>query len=197
VKPDSAMLARQRLDTLGLVHTFTFIPGKVIKNSIRLVNNHLLLNVGEADGVQPGMGVISSSGAIGQVKATSAHYATVTSLLHSRTSMSAKIKRSNTLGTIKWDGNNYLMANLDFIPRHIQVRKGDTIVTSGYNSIFPEGVMIGRVVSFAKESDNSFFTIRVRLAPDFANLSYVYVIKNTSRGERDGLERKSGITENE
>jgi rod shape-determining protein MreC len=197
VKPDSAMLARQRLDTTGLVHTFTFIPGKVIKNSIRLVNNHLLLNIGEADGVKPGMGVISSSGVIGQVKATSAHYATVTSVLHSRTSMSAKIKRSNTLGTIKWDGSNYLIANLDFIPRHIKVQKGDTVITSGYNAIFPEGVMIGRIISYAKESDQSFYTIRVRLAPDFANLSYVYVIRNTSQGERQDLERKSGMTENE
>jgi rod shape-determining protein MreC len=196
-KPDSAMLARQRLDTTGMVRTFEFIPGKVIKNSIRLVNNHLLLNVGEADGVKPGMGVVSSRGVIGQVKATSAHYATVTSLLHSRTYMSAKIKRSNTLGTIKWDGSNYRVASLDYIPRHIQVQKGDTIITSGYNSIFPEGVMIGRIISFAKESDQSFYTIQVHLAPDFANLSYVYVIRNTSRGEREALERKSGMTENE
>ncbi|MGV3504425.1 MAG: rod shape-determining protein MreC [Adhaeribacter sp.] len=197
VKPDSAMLARQRLDTTGLVRNFRFIPGKVIKNSIRLVNNHLLLNIGEADGVKPGMGVVSSSGVIGQVKTTSAHYATVTSLLHSRTSMSAKIKRTNTLGTIKWDGSDYLRANLDFIPRHIQVRKGDTVMTSGYNAIFPEGVMIGRITSVAKESDQSFYTIRVRLAPDFANLSYVYVIQNTGGPERQALESKSGITENE
>lgn len=197
IKPDSAMLARQRLDTTGVVRTYQFMPAKVIKNSIRLVNNHLLLNVGEADGVQPGMGVISSQGVIGQVKATSAHYATVTSLLHSRTSMSAKIKRTNTLGTIKWDGSNYRIANLDFIPRHIEVRKGDTIITSGFNAIFPEGVMIGRVISFAKEADKSFYTIRVQLTPDFANLSYVYVIKNTRQGEREGLERKSGITDNE
>jgi rod shape-determining protein MreC len=197
VKPDSAMLARQRLDTTGMVRTFAFIPGKVIKNSIRLVNNHLLLNIGEADGVKPGMGVISNNGVIGKVKATSAHYATVTSLLHSRTLMSAKIQRSNTMGTIKWDGSNYRMANLDFIPPHIQPRKGDTIITSGYNSIFPEGVVIGRIASFVQEPNQSFYTIRVRLAPDFANLSYVYVIKNTDREERDALEKKSGITDNE
>ena len=199
VKPDSAMLARQRLDTTGMVRTFDFIPGKVIKNSIRLVNNHLLLNIGEADGVFPGMGVISSSGVIGLVKATSAHYATVTSVLHSRTSMSAKIKRSNTLGTIKWDGSNYREVNLDFIPRHIQVRKGDTVITSGYNAIFPEGVVVGRIISTAKESgsDKNFYTFRVRLTPDFANLSYVYVIRNTDLKERDALERKSGITDNE
>jgi rod shape-determining protein MreC len=195
VKPDSAMLARQRLDTTGMVRTYEFIPGKVIKNSIRLVNNHLLLNIGEAQGVKPGMGVVSSSGVIGQVKATSAHFATVTSLLHSRTYMSAKIKRSNTLGTVKWDGSNYRVANLDYIPRHIHVRKGDTVMTSGYNSIFPEGIMIGRIISFAKESDQSFYTIRVGLAPDFANLSYVYVIRNTSQGEREALERKSGMQE--
>jgi rod shape-determining protein MreC len=77
------------------------------------------------------------------------------------------------------------------------VQKGDTIITSGYNSIFPEGVLIGRVASVAQEPDKSFYTIRVRLAPDFANLSYVYVIRNTRRGEREALEKKSGITENE
>lgn len=190
VRPDSAMLARQRLDTMGLVRTFDFIPAKVIKNSIRLVNNHLLLNVGEADGVKPGMGVVSSSGVIGQVKATSAHFATVTSLLHSRTYMSAKIKRTNTLGTVKWDGSNYRVANLEYIPRHIQVQKGDTVMTSGYNAIFPEGVMVGRIISFAKESDQSFYTIRVALNPDFANLSYVYVIRNTNGGGTGGFGKK-------
>lgn len=197
VKPDSLMLARQKLDTTGIVRTFAFIPGKVINNSVRRINNFMTLNVGSADGVEPGMGVVSGNGVIGQVKATSEHYATVTSLLHSRTSMSAKVKRTNTLSTIKWDGNDYLYANLDFVPRHIKIQLGDTIMTSGYNAVFPEGVMIGRVVSFAKESDKMFYTVRVKLSVDFANLSYVYVIKNLRRSERDSLESKSGVIDND
>jgi rod shape-determining protein MreC len=197
VKPDSLTLAQQKLDTTGLVRAFHFIPGKVINNSIRRVNNYLTINVGRADGVEPGMGVVSGSGVVGRVKATSEHYATVTSLLHSQMLVSAKIKRNGVNGSVKWEGGNYLMAALNFIPRHIQLQKGDTVVTSGFSAIFPEGVMIGRITSFAQEADKSFYTVRVRLAVDFDDLAYVYVIRNSRRSERDSLEIKSGITEND
>jgi len=197
VKPDSLTLAQQRLDTTGIVREFRFIPGKVIKSDVRRVDNHLLLNVGSTQGVAPGMGVVSSNGVIGRVKSTSRNYATVYSLLHSKMAVAAKIKRNNTNGTIRWDGENYLVANLDYIPRHIQVQKGDTVVTSGYNAIFPEGVMIGRIISVATESDKSFYNIRVRLSVDFNNLTYVYVIKDLNKPELDSLQIKSGIAKDE
>lgn len=195
VKPDSLMLVRQQLDTIGIPRNFSFIPGKVINNSVRRVNNYLTLNVGRADGVEPGMGVVAGSGVVGRVKATSEHFATVTSLLHSQMLVSAKITRNNAIGSVKWDGDNYLMAALNFVPRHIQIQRGDTVVTSGYNAIFPEGVRIGRITSFATEADKSFYSIRLRLAVDFNGLDYVYVVKNAQRVERDSLEVKSGITE--
>jgi rod shape-determining protein MreC len=176
---------------------FRFIPGKVINNSIRRINNYLTLDIGEADGVEPGMAVVSSAGVIGRVKATSRNYATVTSVLHSQMLVSAKIRSNNTNGTIIWEGDNYREATLNYIPRHIKLIRGDTVVTSGYNAVFPEGIMIGRVRSFKQEADKMFLTVRVQLAVDFDNLSYVYVLKNTRRTERDSLELKSGIKENE
>jgi len=197
VKPDSLTLAQQRLDTTVIVREFRFIPGKVIKSDVRRIDNHLLLNVGSNQGVAPGMGVVSGNGVIGRVKSTSRNYATVYSLLHSKMAVAAKIKRNNTNGTIRWDGENYLVANLDYIPRHIQVHKGDTVVTSGYNAIFPEGVMIGRIISVATESDKSFYNIRVRLSVDFNNLTYVYVIKDLNKPELDSLQIKSGIAKDE
>jgi rod shape-determining protein MreC len=197
VKPDSLDLVRQQLDTTGISRIFRFVPGKVIKNSVRLVNNHLLLNVGRADGVEPGMGVVSGSGVIGRVKAVSQNYSTIYSLLHSQMLVSAKIRRTNTVGTIRWEGEDYRNANLDYIPRHIKLTKGDTIVTSGYNAAFPEGAVIGYVISARLEPNKMFLTVRVRLAVDFDNLAYVYVIKNTRRSERDSLEARSGIKEND
>lgn len=197
IKPDSLMLARQALDTTGMIKTFQFIPGKVVKNSIHLLNNHLTLNVGRTDGVEPGMGVVSSAGVIGRVKNVSENYATVYSVLHTKMWVSAKIKRNNTIGSVKWDGSDPRFANLENITRDIVVQKGDTVITSGYNALFPEGVIIGRVVSFAKQSDKAFYTIKIALTPDFGNLSFVYVIKNMARVERDSLEVKSGINEND
>lgn len=197
VKPDSLTLAQQKLDTTGIVRTFKFVPGKVIKNSVRLINNHLLLNVGRANGVEPGMGVVSGSGVIGRVKAVSENYSTIYSLLHSQMLISAKVRRTNTVGTIRWEGTNYRVATLDYIPRHIKLVKGDTVVTSGYNAVFPGGIMIGQVLSARQEPDKMFLSVRVKLAVDFDNLAFVYVIKNTRRAERDSLEARSGIKENE
>ncbi|MDX5420470.1 MAG: rod shape-determining protein MreC [Hymenobacteraceae bacterium] len=176
---------------------FILHAGRVINNSIRRTNNYLTLAAGSLDGVEPGMGVISPNGAVGRVKTVSKHYATVTSLLHSQMLISAKIKKDNTFGTIKWTGGDYRTALLDYIPLHVKPAKGDTVMTSGYNTVFPEGIMVGTISSVAKEADKSFYTIRVKLAVDFAQLSYVYVVENPRRVEQDSLEQEAGILPHE
>jgi rod shape-determining protein MreC len=171
--------------------------GRVINNSVRRTNNYLTLAVGTLDGIKPGMGVISPNGVVGRVKTVSRHYATVTSLLHSQMLISAKIKKDNTFGTIKWTGGDYRTALLDYIPLHIKPEVGDTIVTSGYNTVFPEGVKIGTISNVDRELDKSFYTIRVELAVDFAQLSYVYVVENPRKPEQDSLELETGIQAHE
>jgi rod shape-determining protein MreC len=111
--------------------------------------------------------------------------------------VSAKIKKNNTFGTIKWTGGDYRHALLDYIPLHIKPAVGDTIVTSGYNTVFPEGIMIGTISSVKKEQDRSFYTIQVKLAVDFAQLAYVYVVESPQKDEREILEENAGILPNE
>jgi rod shape-determining protein MreC len=147
--------------------------------------------------VQPGMGVIASNGVVGRVKTVSANYSTVTSLLHSQMLISAKIKKNNTMGTVKWQGGDYRTAILDYIPLHVKLTKGDTVITSGYNTVFPEGIVVGTISSVQKEADKSFYTIKIQLAVDFARLSYVYVVENKQKAERNTLERNAGILPNE
>ena len=178
--------------------SYRLVPAKVINNSIRKVNNFITLDVGTADNIWPGMGVICADGVVGRVKAASAHYATVTSLLHGQTLVSARVKSTDAFGSVKWqEGNDFLTASLDYIPLHVQLTKGDTVVTSGYNAIFPEGVMIGTVRSFAKELDKSFYTIQLNLSVDFVRLSYVYVVENKRQEEREELELKTGLQTDE
>jgi rod shape-determining protein MreC len=191
---DSTLFAE--VDTLK-ARPYYLHAGRVINNSIRRSNNTLTLSIGTADGVEPGMGVISPSGVIGRIKTVSKNYSTATSLLHSQMLISAKIKKNNTFGTIKWTGGDYRTAMLDYIPLHIKPAKGDTIVTSGYNTVFPEGIIIGTISSIVKEQDKSFYTIHVKLSVDFAQLSYVYVIENSVKREREALEKNAGILPNE
>jgi rod shape-determining protein MreC len=185
-KTDSVFVGR---DTTNIPVPYKFIGAKVINNSVRRVNNYITLNVGKMHGIRPGMGVMAPQGVAGRVKAVSANYATVTSLLHSQTLLSAKLKRDGTFGSIKWEeGDDSRTATLNFVPLHVKVYKGDSVVTSGYNSLFPEGVMIGRVISVRKELDKSFFTIKVQLAVDFSKIGFVYVVRNEKQAERDSLE---------
>ena len=185
-KPDTLRLGGVRLAAHDAA--YPLLPARVINNSLRAVDNYLTLNVGTADGVQPGLGVVSADGVVGQVKAASAHYATVFSLLHSKMAVAAKIKRDGTFGSVKWPGDDYSHALLDYIPRQNRLVVGDSVVTSGYNALFPEGVFVGTVESFVKEPDKNFWTVRLRLGVDFSRLTYVYVVHNRPRTERDSLE---------
>ncbi|AKD03025.1 rod shape-determining protein MreC [Pontibacter korlensis] len=170
---------------------------RVINNSVRRMNNYLTIAKGTADGVKPGMGVVAPNGVVGRVKTVSEHYATVTSLLHSQMLISAKIKKDGTFGTIKWLGGDYRTALLDYIPLHVKPEEGDTVVTSGFNTVFPEGITVGTISSVEQEPDKSFYTIGVQLSVDFAQLSYVYVVENTRKEERDTLEQNAGILPDE
>ena len=164
------------------------VPARVIDNSLRSVDNYLTLNVGAADGVQAGQGVVSVAGVVGRVRSVSAHYAMVASVLNSKTLVAAKVKRDGSTGVVKWPGDDFSRALLDYIPRQNRVVRGDTVVTSGYNTVFPEGVFIGTIEGFVKEPDKNFWTVTLRLGTDFSRLTYVYVVPLPAHSERDSLE---------
>ncbi len=189
-------------DSLKVRLAHTYIPAKVINNSTRQLNNFLTLNVGSADSISPGMGVIASEGLIGRVKTVSPHFATVTSLLHSKMLVAVKIKSrlpgtNNTIGTVKWDGDNPRIGLLEYVPLDKKIVRGDTVISSGYNAVYPEGVMIGTIISASRDPDKSFYTIKLKLAVDFTRLSFVYVVKNKYQAEQDSLEFNSGVIQDE
>ena len=190
-RPDTLLLGLQRLAARD--PSYPLIPARVINNMLHNVDNYLTLNVGSANGVRPGLGVIAASGVVGRVKVVSEHYATVTSLLHSKTTIASKIKRDGTFGTVRWLGDDPTHAILDNVLRETRLVKGDTVVTSGYNAVFPEGIFIGTIDSFVKEPDKNFWTIRVRLSVNFTNLTHVYVVTGRPKAERDTVEARTGV----
>ena len=116
---------------------YFFINAKVINNSINKRQNYLTLNKGERQGIHSEMGVVSPTGVVGIVKNVSNHYASVISILNTKSSISAKIKRNNYFGSLTWNGKNYKHMLLKEIPNHVEMFIGDTICTSGYSTIFP------------------------------------------------------------
>lgn len=168
---------------------YEFISAKVVNNHVDMVKNFITINKGSEDGVRAGMAVISPLGVVGKVKLVSNHYGVVTSILHVDVMVSAILKRTEHFGTIQWDGKNPDQVEFNYIPPHAQPNVGDTVVTSGYNAIFPEGVMIGVIQSVDLHKDALFYDIRVRLSQDFRKLAWVTVVKNNRHAEQDSLEQ--------
>lgn len=170
---------------------YKFISSKVINNSIQRFHNHFTLNKGARHGIEEGMGIISPNGVVGKIRAVSTNFATAYSLLHTNMLVSSKIKSNNTLCTVKWDGDDPRFAKLLYVPRHVQIDEGDTVLTSGYNAVFPQNLLIGEIEDIVVNENESFYDITLRLAEDFNSLSYVYVIENPKKEEQKELEEEA------
>ncbi|MGC1243209.1 MAG: rod shape-determining protein MreC [Chryseosolibacter sp.] len=171
-----------------VISQYDFESAKVVNNTVNRFTNFLTINKGSQDGIAPGMAVISSLGAIGKVRTVSSHYSVVTSILHVDVQVSALLKRTGHFGTIQWDGINPDYVKLKYIPRHVQPVKGDSVITSGFNAIFPEGIMVG-LIEDIQLTDELFYDLKVKLSQDFRKLAYVEVVKNTLRNELDSLQQ--------
>lgn len=173
---------------------YTFEVAKVINNSFRGFKNHLTINKGSKQGIEPGMGVISGNGIVGRVKTVTKNYATVISLLHSEMIVSSVLAESGTFCSTQWDGRDARFADLNYVPRHINVQQGEKVVTSGYNAIYPADILIGTVAEVNLEDNATFYDIKIELSNDFARLDFVYVVKNYNQPELAALDSLS--TEN-
>lgn len=184
-------------DTIvDMVYTqqYEYVPCQVISNSIETANNYLTLNIGSKHGIEPGMGVISASGVVGVVKTVSPNFSSVISVLNQNLRVSAMLKGSGFFGSLCWDGAHYQYADIEDLPEHIQINKGDVVMTSGFSTIFPKGIMIGVVDEVIETRTNGFISASVKLAVDFKCVSDVLVIKNLLKNEQVELQN---ISENE
>lgn len=175
----------------AIINRFDYVSAKVINNSTRYYKNFITINRGKANGIEPGMAAISPQGAVGKVKSVSDHYAVLISLLNIDDQVSSVIKRTGHFGTTQWDGTDPRLIDLKYIPRHVELKVGDTVMTSGYNAVFPEGMMIGIIKSYKLNEEAQFHTIKVELSQDFGKLSFVEIVKSNLKQEKDSLEQKT------
>lgn len=177
-------------DTLRDVQ-YRYLVAKVTNNSIHQKNNYITLDKGTKHGIAKGMGVISSSGIVGIVLNVSEHFATVQSILHSETRISAELEDSHAFGSLVWgDSYDARTATLKDIPNHVKVREGELIYTSGF-SLFPPGIQAGKVVQTGVSGGDSFLDIKIELSTQFHNLQQVYVVHDLLAEEKAQLESQN------
>lgn len=169
---------------------FWFQKAKMINASCNKTKNYITLDKGTNSKIGKEMAVCSGEGVVGVIQNISTNNAVVLPLINTNFRVSAKLKKNGYYGSLQWDGHDYRYSKLNDIPFHVDVIQGDTIVTSGFSSIFPEGELIGFVESVNKETAN-FLSIKVKLAVDFKKISDVYVIANLKKSEKLQLENST------
>ena len=168
---------------------FSYIVGKVVNNSINLNNNQITINKGSNHGVKPRMGVADQNGVVGIIKDVRKNYSVAVSILHRQVKVSASILPEGHFGSLAWKGDDPTILQLEDIPKHAEIAKGDSIVTSGYSSKFPENILIGAVDSFWLEQGYNSYTIDVKLNNDLSRLNYVYIINDDFKAEKEAIEQ--------
>lgn len=181
------ILRSSKADSL-LEQQYHYFSARVINSTYRKRNNYLTLDKGRRHGVEIGMGVICNKGVVGVVKDVSDHYCTVYSFLHKESSLPAKLKESSAYGTLVWDGDDPQIAYLNSISRYADIHENDTLVTSSFSGVYPEGIMVGTVKSFTLDDSENFYRVSTELSTDFSALHYVYIVQNVLRGEQLNLE---------
>ena len=170
---------------------YSYTDAMVIKNSYNKAKNYMMINKGSAQGVHVDMAVISPQGIVGIVVNCTKNFATIMPVLHSDSRNSVKLKRTNSTGSLIWEGGDYRYATVVDIPTTYQLQKNDTIVTSGLANDFPEGIAVGYIEDFESVQGSGFYSIRIRLATDFNKLNHVYVVDNHFKAEQDSLMKKT------
>lgn len=167
---------------------YDYVLASVVNNSTRHPRNYFTINRGSGDGIRPGMGVVDHNGIVGIVNVVGPHTSRVISILNRTQRFSVKIKGTPFVGSLSWRGLDPKTAYVEEIPRHASYRTGDTIVTSGFSTTFPEGLPVGVIMNKVHCADDNYYIFKVRLTSDFRNLSTVRVINDIYKSELDSLQ---------
>jgi len=166
---------------------YVSIPAKVVDNSVDKTDNFITIDKGYADGVRKDMGVACGTGVVGIVYLVSEHYSVLIPVLNSHSNISCMIRGRGYFGYLNWNGGAVDEAYVDDIPRHARFKVGDVVVTSGYSSVFPPGVVVGTIMHVYNSANGLSYRLKVRLSTDFARLRDVCVISDRAINEKQEL----------
>ena len=175
---------------------FTLIPAKVVSNSLTRDENYIVIDKGEKEGIHEDMGVVGGGGVVGIVFMTTPHYSLVMPSINVKSSISCRIRHSNYFGYLQWNGGSTCTAVMNDVPHYARVRIGEYVETSGYSSVFPSGIFVGKVSGISNSPDGLSLQLKVSLGTNFGNLTDVCVIVN-DRAQLDPLQQKLDAFESE
>jgi len=179
-----------QIDSLKEARRYYWREAKVVYNTTNSDKNYLQINRGAKYGIKDNMAVLNSDGAVvGTIINVSPNFSEIMSLLHVQSSVSGALKKTGDAGRIRWDGKDPRFVIMEGIPKSVEVKKGDTVVTSKYSYNFPPDKLIGTVTGISSDPATGFYLLTVKTAVNFNNIQQVFVVENLQRDEQVQLQK--------
>ena len=138
------------------------------------------------------MAVLNSDGAVvGVVVNVSPNFCQVMSLLHTKSRVPAALKRFNASGTVEWDTKDPRFVILRGISRDVEVKKGDSVLTSPLSYNYPPGYLIGRIATIETDKASGFYLLKLRTAVNFNAIQQAFIVENLQREEQLKLDEET------
>jgi rod shape-determining protein MreC len=180
----------QYVNTDSISEIYSVIPAGICNKSIDKRNNRYTIDRGSSSGIQKGMGVLAAQGIVGVVDVVKRNYSSIIPIHNTLSRTSVIVKNKEYFGILKWDPYDYTRSTLTTIPKHANVAIGDSVVTSGFSTIFPKGIYVGKIEKIKQEQGTTYFEILVKLVNDLALIQNVYIIDNKDKLERLEIENQ-------
>ena len=179
----------QRIDSLVYNKRYQYLSARIINNNYTKTNNRLTINRGSKDGIKAELGVVSSKGIVGITTNVSSNYAVIMSIINENSQINVKLLNNHHFGTLTWNGKDYNTCQLEDLPRQTNIKVGDTIITGGKSTIFPEGILVGTIKDF-EVLNNNYKIVNVQLFNDMSAIYHVNIITNLDKKEIKTIENE-------
>jgi rod shape-determining protein MreC len=157
---------------------YQLIAGEVTARDAKATQSRTLnINRGSRHGITTMMPVVTPEGIVGITTYVDVLSTKVLMITDASASIGAMLEQGRIAGILAGDGANSCI--LKFLPINVQVKKGDLVVTSGQEGIFPEGLAVGRVLQEVNES-TLYRSVKVIPFPNFTSLNEVLFLKQSS-----------------
>src|SRR5262245_5833060 len=169
----------QKLSGFRAQREIPMVPANVIHQDLSNWFQSLIIDQGAAAGIRPGMPVITDSGVVGLVSGTTPAASKVLLVVDPQSRVDAYIERTRARGTVR--GNASHEADFDYVLRQENIEEGDLLLTSGLGTVYPKGLVVGRVASVDRKTSGLFLSAKITPAVDFTRLEEVFV--SSGRGQ--------------
>lgn len=153
------------------------LAAEVVGKPTVQLRNFIAIDRGSEDGVEVGMPVMTPAGLVGRIVGMNDSYAIALLIINADSRIAARTLGTRNTGILVWDKEEQLL--LQNVPAVLTQPDGDTVVTSGLSSFYPEDIVIGYIDEVTEEQGTLYHRIVIRPAVNFATLEEVFVVMHT------------------